>query len=515
MVKRLFRLIYFYAKDLICIIILLGVVSCSPSSGTRPNVVLILADDLGWSDIGCYGGEVNTPNLDQLASGGVRFSQMYNAAKCFPSRACLLTGLYAQQTGYHDDYRLNMDHALTLGELFKEAGYRTLFAGKHHSTELPVNRGFDHYSGLLDGASNHFNPGKRREGEGQPAQKRTDRKWVIDGQVYQPYTPEKGFYSTDAFTDYALGWLEAADDNDPFFLYLAYTAPHDPLMAWDEDIEKYEGKYDHGYSSVRAARIMKQRKLGLLSPGQMPAEPTSRQWSELTDDEKADEIRKMEVYAAMIDRMDQNIGKLLAKLDEMKVRQNTLILFLSDNGASAEVVRNLPGSGEIGSLTRWTSLGADWANVSNTPFRYYKNYSHEGGIRSPFIVNWPDQIEPRQEIIKTPLHFIDILPTFADLLRVEYPTAYNERAVIPVDGISFLPLLYGGEVKRNRPLYWQWRKGAAIREENWKLVKFGKEWELYDLASDPVESQNLAAQNPAKYEELKEKYENWFREFED
>ena len=259
-------------------------------------------------------------------------------------------------------------------------------------------RGFDHYSGLFEGASNHFNPGMQREGEGRPAQKRTDRPWVIEGKIFSPYTPPKSFYTTDAFTDYALNWLDNLNNNNPFFLYLAYTAPHDPLMAWQEDIEKYRGKYMQGYEVIRKARFEKQIKLGLAFSN----------WDSLSTEEKTEEDLKMSVYAAMIDRMDQNIGRVLKKLDEMKVSDNTLILFLSDNGASAEVVKTVEGTGEIGQLTRWTSLGSNWANVSNTPLRLFKNYSYEGGIKTPMIAYWPRVIKPNNSISETPL--INTLP---------------------------------------------------------------------------------------------------------
>lgn len=294
-------------------------VTASHDLNEKPNVILILADDLGWSDIGCYGSEVATPNLDRMAEQGIRFTQMYNTAKCFPSRACILTGLYSQRTGYNLGYKKPMSNAITLGEMFKSAGYTTMWAGKHHSTELPTTRGFDHYSGLFEGASNHFNPGKQREGEGPPAQKRPDRPWVIDGEIHQPYTPDKDFYTTDAFTDYGLGWLEQnQSENKPFFLYMAYTAPHDPLMAWPEDIDKYRGKYLSGYEATRNARFEKQKKIGLLPESYPLSEEIYQNWDSLSEDQKLQEDLKMAVYGAMIDRMDQNIGRLQAKLKEME-----------------------------------------------------------------------------------------------------------------------------------------------------------------------------------------------------
>lgn len=340
----------------------------------KPNILLILADDLGWSDLGCYGGEINTPNLDKLAQEGIRFTQFHNTSKCFPSRACLLTGMYAQQCGYDKTYKDPIKNALTLGEVLKSAGYRTLWSGKHHGIENPVTRGFDRYYGLRDGACNHFNPGKQKPGEGKPAQKRPDRAWCIDDTLFQPYTPlQKDFYTTDYFTKYALNWLDEYKDEDkPFFLYLAYTAPHDPLMAWSEDIQKYKGKYLAGYDEIRQGRFTKQKEMGLLTGEYKLSDATYEYWDSLSEKQKLEEDLKMAVYAAMVDRMDQNIGKILNKIEELGKTKNTLIMFMSDNGCSAEVV-NIPGSGKIGTITRWTSLGKNWANVSNTPFRYYKN----------------------------------------------------------------------------------------------------------------------------------------------
>lgn len=475
----------------------------------KPNVILILADDMGWSDLGCYGSEVSTPNLDKMATQGIRFTQMYNTSKCFPSRASLLTGLYSQQTGYHKSYKQPMNNAITLGELFKEAGYTTMWSGKHHSTELPTTRGFDHYSGLFEGASNHFNPGLQREGEEQPAQKRPDRPWVIDGEVIQPYTPPKDFYTTDAFTDYALGWMDKQQKDKPFFLYMSYTAPHDPLMAWPEDIEKYRGKYKEGYEAIRNARFEKQKEMGLIAADYPLSQSTFQNWDNLSEEQKTEEDLKMAVYGAMIDRMDQNIGRLLLKLDEMKVRENTLILFLSDNGASSEVVNKVKGEGEIGTLSRWTSLGPDWANVSNVPLRYFKNYSHEGGIKTPLIAYWPDGIKELNQISNTPLHLIDIMPTFTELSGAKYPVEFNNQIIKPLDGLSFLPILKGQDIKREKPLFWQWKRGKAVRDADWKLVSYEDKWALFNLKTDPVEGNDLSKVYPEKFKELINKYEKW------
>ncbi|MFT4565918.1 MAG: arylsulfatase A-like enzyme [Saprospiraceae bacterium] len=490
------------------------VIKAISKQSSKPNVIVIMADDMGWSDIGCYGSEVPTPNLDRMASNGMRFTQMYNTAKCNTSRAALLTGLYAQQTNYHLSYKQPMSNAITLGELFKMAGYTTMWSGKHHSTERPTTRGFDHYSGLFEGACNFFNPGAQREGEGQPAQKRPDRPWVLDGEFIQPYTPPKDFYTTDAFTDYALTWLDDHPKEDPFFLYMAYTAPHDPLMAWPADIEKYRGKYMEGYEAIRKSRFQKQKDLGLIAPNYPISEASFQDWNALSKAEKIEEDLKMAVYGAMIDRLDQNIGRLMEKIKEMGVSENTLILFLSDNGASSEVVKLEKGSGEIGSLTRWTSLGGNWANVSNVPYRLFKNYSQEGGIKTPLIAYWPAGIKDKNSISHTPLHLVDLMSTFVDLTGVEYPQEYNDERIIPQDGISFLPILKGNAVKRDQPLFWQWKNGKAIRDGDWKLVSLDNEWRLHNLINDPVEEIDLSSDNPEKFEELKSKYLAWEGKFE-
>ena len=476
----------------------------------KPNIVLILADDLGWSDIGCYGSEVKTPNLDKLAANGIRFRQGYNTSKSFPSRACLLTGVYAQQCGYDKNYQNKIKNAITLGEMLKMAGYTTLWSGKHHGIENPRTRGFDHYYGLLDGACNYFNPGLQRPGEGIPAEKGIKRKWCIEEKLFHPYTPEaKDFYTTDYFTMYALQWLdEIKNDDKPFFLYLAYNAPHDPLMAWPEDIAKYEGIYSQGYEKIRQARYIKQKKMGLLNAHYGLSDPIYKDWNNLSEKEKKDETRKMIVYAAMIDRMDQNIGKLLKKLEETGKMSNTLILFASDNGASAEVV-NIKGSGEIGTLTNWTSLGGDWANVCNTPFRFYKNYSHEGGIHTPFIAYWPNVIKNKNSFSDFPVHFIDIMPTLAEIAGVKYPEEYNGQKITPLEGMSFLSSLNGKNITREKPLFWKWEYGKAVRLGDWKMVAYNGNWELYDLKKDPSEMHDLAGSNPEKMKELEGLYMSW------
>jgi arylsulfatase A-like enzyme len=477
----------------------------------QPNIILILADDLGWSDIGAYGSEVATPNLDWLAENGIRFTQMYNTAKCNPSRAALLTGLYAQQVGYEATYLQPLKNGITVGELLQSAGYRTLWAGKHHGFDHPMDRGFDRYFGLMEGASNHFNPGPRRENEAQPAQKRNDRPFYEDRKLYQPYSPPSDFYTTDYFTKYALQWLEEyREEVKPFFLYLAYTAPHDPLMAWPEDIEKYRGKYAEGYEVIRQRRFEKQKKLGIIDDNYVLSEAIHVPWLSLSDSVRRVEEQKMEVYAAMIDRMDQKIGDIIQKLRVLGKLDNTLFIFLSDNGASAEMV-NIPGDGKIGTVGQWTSLGQDWANVGNTPLRYYKNYSFEGGIKTPLIISWPKGLRNQNPLNHYPAHLIDILPTLAELAGANYPLELNGKSVLPAAGESLLPAIRGDKSLREKPLFWEWSVGRAVRKENWKLVAHGKDadWELYDLEKDPSEIHNVSLKFPEKAQELKALFEEW------
>lgn len=479
----------------------------------RPNILLICADDLGWSDIGCYGSEVQTPNLDKLAATGIRFRQFHNTSKCHPSRASLLTGLYAQQNGYYKDFTKPLVNAITLGEYLKTAGYHTMWSGKHHGVENPRTRGFDHYYGLKDGACNYFNPGKQREGEGKPAQKKDIRYWCIEEKEYAPYTPEeKDFYTTDYFTKYALKWLdEYKNDDNPFFLYLAYNAPHDPLMAWPEDIAKYQGQYKAGYEAIRKARFRKQKAIGLIDQRYQLSEPTYKPWNSLTTEQQTAEEQKMTVYAAMIDRMDRNIGYVLDKLKKQGKLDNTLVIFLSDNGASGEVVTLNESSGPIGSMTNWTSLGEDWANVGNTPFRYFKNYSYEGGTASPLIISWKNKLVNPNRLSDYSGHLIDIMATFVDLVGAPYPSEYNGKRVLPYEGTSLLPVIRNEKPVRTKPIFWEWQHGRAVREGKWKLVKQGFEnpWSLYNMEADPSETKDLASSNPETVARLDKLFNDW------
>lgn len=511
---------YFFMRRYLPIVLMLLTVAGCKSGQELPNIILISADDLGWSDLGCYGSEVRTPHIDQLAEQGMRFTQFHNTSKCFPSRACLLTGVYARQSGYDRTYTQPLKNAVTLGEVLREAGYLTLWSGKHHGLENPVYRGFDHYYGLKDGACNYFNPGEKRPGEGVPARKgkpgeKRLRAWCIDSVMFKPYTPEvEDFYTTDYFTHHAVDWLEEyRNDDRPVFLYLAYTAPHDPLMAWPEDIQKYEGMYDEGYEAIRERRYKKQLEMGLIDSTYRLTEAAYPVWDSLSGEVRMEEIRKMEVYAAMIDRLDQNIGRVLDKLEETGRKENTLIMFVSDNGASAEMVYIEDDYGEIGSMTLWSSLGENWANVSNTPFRYYKNYSFEGGINTPLIAYWPGTIR-QNSFGRFPGHFIDLMATFVDITGADYPVEFNGMNITPMQGESLLPAFMGKAVERERPLFWEWRDGQAVRDGEWKMVRHGlnNEWELYHIADDPTETMNLAPEFPERVKEMDQQFQQWKHE---
>ena len=480
----------------------------------KPNIIMILADDMGYSDLGCYGSEINTPNLNKLAQNGLRFTQMHNTAKSFPSRACLLTGVYAQQSGMSENPQ-TIKNTISIGDLLKSAGYRTLFSGKNHSRTKLYDFGFDRTYEFWGGATNHFNPGAQREGELAPIFKGGPETWNIDDKSFRPYSPPKDFYSTDYFTKYAISYLdEYKNEKTPFFLYLAYTAPHDPLMAWPEDIAKYRGKYKAGYKTIRDARYKKMLELGMVDPSMKLSDQTTKNWDSLSDEEKDREDLRMSIYAAMIDRIDQNIGKLLKKLEETGKLDNTLILFASDNGACAEnyekKIGTKNGKGEMGTLAYWASVGQDWANVNNTPYRFFKNDSYEGGICTPFIASWPKTIKQNGLINNQPLHFVDIMATFKDISGAKYPANFRNQEIVPMQGESFLPALKGESlIERQKPIFWQWAKGKAIRVGNWKAVANKDVWALYDMKTDRNETTDLKEKYPDKFQELMKLYDEW------
>lgn len=495
---------------------------CENGNVDRPNILLIMADDLGYSDIGCYGSEIATPALDKLAEEGMRFSQFYNTARCCPTRASLLTGLYPHQTGLgrmvttkpnsevgpYQGY-IN-DQCVTLGEVLKTAGYSTYMSGKWHVGEFedqwPKNRGFDKYYGLISGAMNYFDISKSKR-------KGLERTFLKDGVPYKP--PSDEFYATDSFTDEALNFLnEHSYDEKPFFLYLAYTAPHWPLHAYPEDIEKYIGKYNKGWTHLRESRWEKQKELRIVDPawGISPRDPEAMNWDDVADKERMD--LKMAIYAAQIERMDWNINRVIDNLKSKGQLDNTIIMFLSDNGACAEGgplgFEALGGwDGELGTKDSYASYGRSWSNASNTPFRLHKKWVHEGGISTPFIVRYPEKIKANT-ITHQVGHVIDIMPTICEIGGAEYPMSYRDNKIIEPEGKSLYPVFKSDTLIADRTIFWEHLKNRAIREGDWKLVSVADgEWELYNIYKDRTEQNNLIVQFPEVAERLRNKYYAW------
>lgn len=489
-------------------------------SAEKPNIVLIIVDDMGWSDLGCYGGEIKTPNINKLADDGIRFRKFYNTAKCSTSRAALLCGLYPAQTGTYAKVPKTYKNAVTLGEVLKEAGYKTYASGKHHSEESLYDRGFDRYYGLNTGACNHFNPGLKREGEAEPGRKGHPRFWTDDSlrfntrdKKYQNYFPA-GFYSTDVFTTKAIEYLNDWKKNDsknPFFLYLAYTAPHDPLQAWQKDIDKYEGVYDVGFEKIREARYKKQKKLGLIDPKKAPLSiPTHKKWRALSKSVRKEQTKRMQIHAAMVDCIDQNIGKLIKSLKDNQAYEDTLILFCSDNGAqNYEFKYNFPY--ETGTVGSYQGLGVHWSNVSNSPFRYDKESSYNGGVRTPMIMHWPKKIVKPGRITNKTGHLVDFMATFVDITKAKYPKRYNGQTIHPMEGVSLTDVIKNKEKIERPPIYNKWKNGCFVIDGDYKLVSKdkGKTWALYDLRKDDTETKDLSKKDSKKYKELLVLFKTW------
>lgn len=514
----------------------------------RPNIIVILADDIGYTDIGCYGGEIETPHLDRLAADGLRFTQFYNAGRCCPTRASLLTGLYPHQADvgfmmadWGGAYSGNLSKdSVTIAEVLKGAGYRCYMSGKWHVTRhvnpksaseqynWPLQRGFDRFYGSIFGGGSYYDP----------------RSLARDNTLISPaadpeYKPEQ-YYYTDAITDNAIRYIDEHDPSAPFCLYVAYTAAHWPLQAFPEDIAKYESKYDAGYAPIREARYNRALELGVIGANSKLS-PQVGDWEAQPDQEW--ESACMEVYAAMVDRMDRGIGRIMAKLEAEGLFDNTLVLYLQDNGGCAEnygrkmegprveraergepmaadELQNkvTPEKSREGYATRRGHVmpgppdtaigyGLNWANVSNSPFRMYKQYVHEGGISTPLIVHWPDGIKARNELRHTPGHVIDIMATCVDVARAEYPVRYDGNAILPMEGKSLVPAFAGKEIPREF-LFWEHQGNRAIRIGDWKLVAVGKHgqddvaWELYDLSVDRSELNDLSATRPEKLAQI-------------
>jgi len=533
------------------LLLLLFIFSCQSSKETEkmppPNIVLIMGDDMGYSDLGCYGGEIQTPHLDQLASNGLQFTQFYNTARCCPTRASLLTGLYPQQAGIGHmvndrgtpAFRGDLSNqAVTIAEALKSAGYATYMSGKWHVTPYkiknpdkknwPRQRGFDRFFGMISGAGSLYDPRSLTD----------DNEYVA---------PREGFYCTTDFTDYAIQCIEEHEGDQPFFLYLAYTAAHWPMHAPEEAIAKYKGQYDEGWDVMRQRRYERLRSLGLIDPNSAlsPRDSFVAPWSDDVPDRDW-ELANMEVYAAMVDEMDKGIGRVVNSLAAKGQLENTLIFFLQDNGACAEELQWVkprpkeedliplkPGELQtkmVPKITRdgkpiklmkdampgppesYTAYGLNWANASNTPFREYKHWVHEGGISTPLIVHWPKGIQAKGELRTVPTHLIDIMATCVEVGQGSYPTTLNSQNIQPMEGKSLVSVFSEDELDREA-LYWEHEGNRAVRMGKWKLVsKASKkhsflwdkkdelqpsDWELFDMEKDRTELNDLATQYPA------------------
>jgi len=505
----------------------------------KPNIVLIMADDMGYSDLGCYGSEIRTPNLDELAATGVKFTQFYNCARCCPTRASLLTGHYPQNVGIRGmGVNLNRN-AATIAEILQSGGYHTGMTGKWHlsltkpldskeehlkwlahQTEhgpfsplqnYPCNRGFEEHFGIIWGVVNYFDPFSLVHNE-------------------EPITKvPSDFYMTDYITQKSLDLIDQfSKDAKPFFLYVAHTAPHWPLHARTEDIARYKDDYKEGWEVLRNKRYQRMVELNLIDPAtaSLPPNSSGKAWADCK--EQAKEAGNMAVHAAMVDRLDQGVGKLLRKLKEKKVYENTVIFFLSDNGASYE--RGYPpgfdrpgftrdatpivyDSDHPGSQTTWNYLGNGWASAVNTPYRYWKKESFEGGTKTPFIVSWPAGLGMQANTINRGVgHVIDILPTCLELAGEKYPSSINDQKTVPPEGKSLLPLLAGKAKSAHDTLYWEHEGGRAVRLGDWKIASLkGMEWELFNLKEDETETKNMASQFPDRVKKMDEMWQLWMK----
>ncbi len=501
----------------------------------RPNILLVVADDLGYSDLGCYGGEIDTPNLNALAANGLRFAQFYSTARCCPSRASILTGQYPHKVGVghmvtdlgHPGYRGRLsDNAVTIAEVLKSAGYRTFMSGKWHvGTNDPTRHGFEQYFGTLISAATFWDPAQYLR--------------LPQGSRIRSYDADS-FYGTDALTEYAMDFLEDArtTPDQPWFLYLAYNAPHFPLHARPEDISKYRNRYAPGWDLLRQERLARMKQLRLVARGTRLS-PRSKYtnygetvsaenplWDSLPEDRRADLAMRMAIYAAMVDRMDQDIGRVTANLRAKGELDNTLVMFLSDNGACAEwdpfgfdvssspnnVLHRGDDLARMGSRGTYHSVGSGWANASNTPWRMYKHYSHEGGISTPCIMHWPAGFRRRNAIESAPAHLIDLMPTIVQASGAEYPRQLNTRQTLPMAGMSLVPALRGERLPE-RTLYFEHEGTRAVREGRYKLTALrGGSWKLYDMERDRTELEDLADQQPRQVESLAKQWDTWAAE---
>jgi arylsulfatase A-like enzyme len=485
----------------------------SAEEPSRPNIILMMADDMGWSDIGCHGSEIATPNIDRISGEGMRFADFYNNAKCTTTRASLLTGIYPRNGG--KGIELLNANMITLGEALSDSGYQTGMSGKWHNGDSaphrPFDRGFQKSYGLWDGGSNFFDPSI-------PDPKFKGSRVRFFGEDDRRITefPE-GFYTTEAFTDHAIATIKAqVKAGEPFFHYLAYTAPHYPLHAKPDDIAKYRGRYDAGWDVLRKERRNRQIEMGIIDPAQFPESgpnPNNIPWESIPAKERAWEASRMEVYAAMVDNMDRNIGRLLATLEELKVDENTVVIFLSDNGGCPEEPGGRQTDKKVGPGDHYAHCGPNWAYAQNTPLKRYKSTTHEGGVATPMVVRWPNGIEAGS-VSNQVGHIIDFMPTFLDIAGGDYPQSRKGKAILQEEGVSLMPILKGDAetIVRPAPLFWHWSKNRAVLEGSWKLVweaKGKREWELYNLNLDRTETRDIAAQQLSKVNQLRVKWEAW------
>ena len=467
-----------------------------------------MADDMGFSDISPYGGEIHTPNLQRLADEGLRFTQFYNNAKCTTTRASLLSGMYPRNSGSSIPRDIP-----TIAETMRGAGYQTGMSGKWHlgskSPQRPFDRGFDEYYGLMDGCVNYFNPAQ----PDPPFKGSVVRVFGHNDKLIHEFP--KDFYTTDYFAQHTIETMRRfAKTGKPFFIHLAFTAPHYPLQAWPEDIAKYRGRYKMGWEELRKQRHARQLELGLLDPKWKlsPTDSKSYEWSGANQDW---EDLRMATYAAMVDRMDQNIGKVLAALKELGIEDNTAVMFLSDNGGCTEEPGGRDDTQKPGTVGTYTAVGPAWGWAQNTPFRRYKSWVNEGGISTPFIVRWPGHIKPNTKTGQIS-HIIDVLPTCLELADGKPLAKFNGEKTKPLEGRSLMPI-FRGEVRTSpEELCWEWGGNGAIRRGKWKLVWDNaapvSNWELYDMESDRTELHNLAAQKPELVAQLKTAFESWATE---
>ncbi len=502
---------------------------CTHSFAAKPNFLLILADDLGWSDLGCYGGEIQTPQLDALAQGGLRLTQFYNSTRCSPTRASILTGLHPHQAGFPNLSGTLSKSSVTIPEVLKPAGYRSYLVGKWHlnAKNPPTERGFDEFYGMLGGFNSCW---QETPFYTRWPQDRTKREY-----------PQDGFYSTEVFADYAVDFItDGQKSGQPWFLYLAFNAPHFPLHAPEADIAKYEAMYfEKGWDRIREERLARMKELGLvprnlaLPPrSNVPANKFNTQtawadqdnpaWDSLPEDRRRDLARRMAVFAAMVDRMDASIGRLVAHLKRTGQFDNTVIFFLSDNGACAEWdpygfdknsgPQNVLHTGDelkkVGGPESYISYGSGWANVGNTPFRLYKHYNHEGGVRTPCIVHWPAGLKARG-LASGPGYITDFMPTLCALAGATYPQERAGTAILPEEGVSLLPV-FRGEPMPKREIFIEHEGNRSVRAGDWKLVALHDQpWELYHIAADPTEMTNLAAHESPRVKSMAAAWEAW------